>query len=221
MNLWSRWFGTRVTTDRWVVLDVETTGLDPYADELLAVAALGVRCTAAGPVLCPGDSFEVVLQPQSRVASHDNILLHGIGLGQQRAGLPADEALAALRTWLGAAPLLAWHAGFDRAFLQRATARHLGAALSSPWLDLADLADLAFPEVRSRSLDALLELCHIECAQRHNAAADVKASAELWQVIWARLAPSQRRMDWPALVRLANQAAWLRKAGSGAGMAGR
>src|SRR5688500_12263830 len=93
-----RWLTRRPPIDeaRWVVLDVETTGLDVGRDRLLAIAALGVHRDDDRPHLRVGDSFEVVLRQPEIAAPPDkaNILLHGIGVGAQRGGVDADEALA-------------------------------------------------------------------------------------------------------------------------------
>ena len=112
--------GAAPDAQRWIVLDVETTGLDPQSDRLLCVAALAVHFGDEGPSLRAHDSFEVVLRQELMTASHDNVLLHGIGWGQQRQGMPAAQALQRLQDWVGSSPLLAYHAGFDRAVLRRA-----------------------------------------------------------------------------------------------------
>ena len=59
---------------RWVVLDTETTGLDPERDHLLAIGAVAVD--AAGIRI--GDSFESVLLTEG-VGTAANVVVHGIG----------------------------------------------------------------------------------------------------------------------------------------------
>ncbi len=102
MSLLSRWFGAGdpVTIDerRWVVLDVETTGLDTHHDELLAIAAVAVQFDeGAAPRIALNDSFEAVLHHQSASTDKDNILVHGIGVGAQRAGAPGRRRSEGLR----------------------------------------------------------------------------------------------------------------------------
>src|SRR5690606_25232521 len=77
---------------RCLVVDVETTGLNPARDRLLAIAAVGVRIDwdAGRLALSPADSFEVVVL-QEQASPRENILLHGIGVERQRAGVPAGQ----------------------------------------------------------------------------------------------------------------------------------
>ncbi|MBP6778403.1 MAG: hypothetical protein KA151_14260, partial [Piscinibacter sp.] len=93
---------------RWAVLDVETSGLDPRRDRLLAIAAVGLRVDDAdAPAIDLADSFEVVLRQPEVAADKANILVHGIGVGAQREGVEPRLALEAFARWLGDAPLVA------------------------------------------------------------------------------------------------------------------
>ena len=204
-----RWLGTGPAVDqqRWVVLDVESSGLDPHHDRLLALAAIAVHFDSWVPRIHLGDSFEVVLrQPLSALApDKGNILLHGIGVGAQRQGAEPALALQAFAAWVGASPLLAFHAAFDRTMIERACRTALGKRLPNPWLDLEPLAAVLFPEVRARALDEWLAHFGIECAQRHQAAADTLATAELMLKLWPALrreAPQPRFQDVVALAKL-------------------
>jgi DNA polymerase III subunit epsilon len=198
VSLLARLFGTGrgmpIDPSRWVVLDVESTGLDMQHDVLLAIAAVAVRFDpATAPRIDLADSFEVVLQRDSLSTDKDNILLHGIGVGAQRAGAPPPQALAAFESYVAASPLVAFHAAFDRAMIGRAQRRALGRDLANPWLDLAPVAAAMFPHARGRSLDDWLDHFGIECAVRHQAAADTLATAELLLRLWP--AARARRCD--------------------------
>ena len=125
----SRWFGGSVRrppdTARWVVLDVETTGLDMHHDHLLAIAATAVHIEDdVPPRVLLADSFEAVLQHESRSIDKANILLHGIGVAEQRAGSPPREVLLSQLAGGFASPLS------TMAGLFAAPLRNLGYALS-------------------------------------------------------------------------------------------
>jgi len=194
---------------RWVVVDVETSGLDMHNDRLLALAAIAVRLDGqATPRITLGDSFEAVLRQREVPLDKGNILLHGIGVGAQRTGVPAAEALMAFERWLADAPLLAFHAEFDRIMIQRAMNAVLGHATPNPWLDLEPVADALHPQVGGRALDDWLAHFGIECAVRHQAAADTLATAELLLRLWPA-ARAQQCTTFDKLRRLASHRRWL------------
>ncbi len=78
-----------MTDERWVVVDTETSGLDPVNDRLLAIGAV----TVDGTGIRLDDSFEVVLR-SDRASDKDNVVIHGIGHEAQSLGVPAADALA-------------------------------------------------------------------------------------------------------------------------------
>ncbi len=215
---WLDWFNRRfgaagaVDEVRWVVLDVETSGLDPQHDQLLAIAAIAVRVDWGGQRLSitPGDSFEVVLRQSSVACVKDNILLHGIGLQRQREGVPPEEGLRAFAGFIGDSPLLAFHAPFDQAMIGRQVRTHLGADLANPWVDIEQLCAVTHEKVRARTLDEWLAHFGIVCAQRHQAAADTLAECELLQRIWPQMTAQCR--CWRDVEKLAAQQRWIVRA---------
>ena len=176
---------------RWVVIDVETSGLDMRRDRLIAAAAVAVHLGSGKPVLQVQDSLEVVLQappdlPLDAVARR-NILLHGIGRGEQGQGLAPVDALQRLLAFADGAPCLAFHADFDATMLDRAAQAHLGHGWPLPWLDLAALAPALHPELPHRALDDWLHHFNLQAGTRHRASSDAWVTAELLQRLWPRL----------------------------------
>jgi DNA polymerase-3 subunit epsilon len=207
------WFSRRgaaaADEGRWVVLDVESSGLDPARDRLLAIAAVALRRDGGGPRIALGDSFEVVLRHEAAPVDKANILLHGIGVGAQRQGVAAAKALAEFEHWVGTSPLIGFHVGFDEALIQRAMRAALGRRLENPWIDLADVAPVVRPDVAGRSLDEWMAALGVLCTVRHQAAADTLATAELLLKLWPRVIEQREGDDWCALARLAAQRRWL------------
>ena len=204
-----RWLGrdtAPILAGRWVVVDTETSGLDPEHDRLLAIGAVAVDDDG----ILLDDSFEIVLQGD-RSGDAANIVVHGIGHGAQAAGVPVRSALDAFRAWAADAPRVGFHTDFDRAVLRVAFA---GAGLPAddrPWLDLAPLAGALVPEAYrygGRSLDDWLAAFGIECTIRHNAASDALATAELLLRLRA-IAAKQGTRGFAALVKAARAQKWL------------
>lgn len=189
---------------RWVVLDVESSGLDANRDALISVGAVAV----SGGDVDIADSFEVVLR-QRVPSSHANIEVHGIGGVEQAGGVAPAHALVALLEFIGKDPLVAFHAPFDARMLERAFREHLGMALRRSWLDLADLAPLAWPgRVPPRSgLDGWLQALAIPVAFRHRAVVDCLATAQLLVAVQHE-APRLGVRTERALHALAQQRRW-------------
>ncbi len=211
---WQRFTGAprAAPEPRWVVLDVETSGLDAHRARLLAIAALGVHREGRRWQIVPADSFEVVLRhsPQEAGApDRDNILLHGIGVGAQREGVAREEALRRFAAFVADAPLVAFHAAFDRTMIERACRAEGLPVPANPWLDLEPLAGVLMPQVRARSLDEWMAALDIRCAARHEAAADTLATAELLLRLSPRLNAEIGDAGFAAAQRLAAQRRWV------------
>jgi DNA polymerase-3 subunit epsilon len=190
------------------VLDVETSGLNPHSDRLLAIAAvaLDVSPDFERIAIVIGDSYEAVLK-QDLPSSKDNILIHRIGAQAQADGRPPIEVLEEFRSWLGDCPLLAFHSAFDEAMLSRAYALAGLKPLQNEWLDIEPLAKITGVNPSLRALDDWLGYFGIECAVRHQAAADTFATAELLMRLWPYL--KREASSWASLRSIARQASWI------------
>ena len=162
---------------RWVVMDVESSGLDVWRDRLISIGAVAVH----GEVLQFSDSLEVVLR-QAEVSETANILVHGIGGTAQRSGLPPARALLDFLAFAGRDPLVAFHAAFDTVMIGRALRTHLGLRWRPLAIDLADLLPALFPQAGCRDLDGWASRFGIRHDARHQALSDAYATAQLLQV---------------------------------------
>lgn len=190
---------------RWVVLDVETGGLDAERDPLLSIGAVAIEHGR----IAVGPSLEIGLkQAQSTAAA--NILIHGISGNEQRTGEAPDVALLDWLEFAQNAPCVAFHAAFDQAVLRREVQAQLGLPSKAPWFDAAVVAPLLFPDAAAqcRQLDDWLAHFGITAYARHGALADACATAELWLVL---LAAAQREHIETArqLQRLLGARRWL------------
>jgi DNA polymerase-3 subunit epsilon len=189
---------------RWVVVDVESSGLDPTRAALLAVGAIAVE--KGGVRLDRG--FEAVLR-QERPSEPSNIEIHGIGGTEQLAGGEAAPSLVAFLEFIGKDPLVAYHAPFDETLLRRALRERLGLRFRRAWLDLAVVAPLAWPgRAKGPGLDGWLDAFSIPVAQRHRAIVDCLATAQLLVALFGRAAALGAR-DAAGLLRLSSQGHWL------------
>ena len=191
---------------RFVVVDVETTGLNPFTDQLISIGA--VELVDDRIILSSG--FEVVFR-QLQASANANILVHGIDGTTQLGGLEPAAATLQFLEFVRNAPLVGFHADFDRMMIDRAASAAVGRAPFNTWLDLAYLAPAIMPEPdRKRPLgfDEWMDKFGITNFARHNALADALATAQLLQVVLTR-ARQQGISTLDGLIKLERDQRWL------------
>ncbi len=164
---------------RYVVVDVETSGLNMKRDRLISIGAIAV----INSQIDFNDAFQIVLR-QEQASTRENILIHGIGGGAQTGGVEPVEALLSFLNYIGNSPLIAYHAVFDQHMIDKAMKTYLGSSLGRTWIDLAWVLPEFFPYITGAKvpLDEWLHYFGIENIVRHNAVSDAYATAKLLQV---------------------------------------
>lgn len=173
-------------SERWVIVDTETTGLNPDKDGLLAIGAVAMT----DGHIRPQDRFERGLR-YSGAVSLTNTLIHGIGSEQRGFGEPIAEVLNAWDAWAGNAPRFAFHAEFDRRVMRAARQRAGLAGSTAPWTDVAQLVSARHPRLSEASLDTVLSRFGLVNHARHSAGADAWATAELLMRLLAEVGRPQ------------------------------
>lgn len=206
MSRLSNWlFG--LDYDRWIIVDVESSGLNARKDRLISIAATAIVFDGRGhPRIALSDSFEVILkQPPHVFAALDksNILIHGIGQGAQEKGVEARVALQAFLDYVGDSPLIAFHSWFDETLINRALKKVLGKRTHRRWVDLEHVAAVLHREDHRLALDVWLQRYSIVCDQRHQAASDVMATAELFMRLWPMI-ERRKAGTWPGIQKIAS-----------------
>ncbi|WP_283743083.1 3'-5' exonuclease [Sideroxydans sp. CL21] len=191
---------------RYVVVDVETTGLNLITDTLISIGAVAM---VNGRIVLE-DSFSVVLQQQES-SGKENILVHGISSTAQREGDDPVEALLAFLEYLGKSRLVAFHVAFDETMIRRAMRQYLGLSFKHAWLDLAYVMPALNRSLMGthRVLDDWIGRFNIRIEARHNALADALATAQLFQIAIAQ-AHKRNINDFEGLYDLERTHHWLR-----------
>lgn len=173
---------------RWVVVDLETTGLNLNKDQVLSIGAVVIEDGA----IDFSQQFERTLQCDKEKLG-PSVLIHGLAPSAIAAGSDPTEALLAFMEFVGDSPLLAFHAPFDAHMLGRALKDYLGYRLQHPFLDVADLAPMLNPQahLRKAGLDEWLDWFKLQVFDRHNASADALATAELALILFSRARQQQ------------------------------
>lgn len=160
---------------RYVVFDLETTGLRPSrGDRIVAIGALRL---AQGRVN-EAETFATFCHP-GRPIPPASTAIHGITDAMVRDAVAWPEAVAAFRSFVGDAVLVAHNAAFDLTCLHLAEAR-AGVAFDMPALCSLRLSQWLDPEQADHSLDALAARHGLVVAGRHDALGDAIATAHLF-----------------------------------------
>ena len=161
---------------REIVLDTETTGLDPASDRIVEVG-----CVELAHLVPTGRTFHRYINPE-RPMRPDAEAVHGLS-DAFLADKPVFAAIAdGLLSFLGDAPLVIHNAAFDMRFLNAELKR-----LSLPPLpmdrsvDTLALARKRFPGAQA-SLDALCARFGVDTTERsqHGALLDSRLLAEVY-----------------------------------------
>lgn len=168
---------------RWVVVDLETSGLNLNRDQVLSIGAVVIEDGAVDF----SQLFERTLHRADTKLS-PSVLIHGLGPSAIAAGCDPVEALLDFMAFVGDSPLLAFHAPFDQHMLCRALKDSLGYRLTHPFLDVADIAPLLCPEanIREAGLNDWINYFKLYVGERHHASADALATAELMLILFNR-----------------------------------
>lgn len=180
-------------SQRWVVLDLETSGLNTQRDQVLSIGAVVIEDGA----IDFSQQFERTLYQRDHKLT-SSVLIHGLGPSAIAAGCDPAEALLDLMTFIGNSPVLAFHAPFDQRMLCRALKDHLGYRLQHPFFDVAELAPLLNPQItlREAGLDDWTACFGLEAIERHNASADAMVTAELALILFSQA--RRQHLDSPA-----------------------
>jgi DNA polymerase-3 subunit epsilon len=178
-NTWSD--DTPIDRVRFVVLDSETTGLNPRVDRLVTIGAVGV---VDGEIVI-ADSFAALLKVAQNTPA---VSVHGITRDQSRHGVEEPQALEALLEYLRDGVIVGHHIGHDVATLDAALTRHWDIQLLNRSLDTMDLtlhleragAFSGRAPIRRFTLDALCAMFDVVPHDRHTASGDAFITAQIF-----------------------------------------
>jgi len=186
--------------DDVIVLDTETTGLDPVKETLIEIAAVRLR----GSEIV--DEFQTFVDPGRHIPLEITELT-GI-TDDDVAGSPdAGTAVEQLAEFVAGADIVAHNASFDRAFIMREA---LPGAITGAWLDSLALSHIALPRFKTHRLADLARAFGAH-QSTHRAMDDVLALATVWRVLLAgiealppglagHIAGLSPETDWPLRV---------------------
>ena len=171
--------GRSLTDTPYVVLDVETTGLNTATDMIIEIGA--VRIENGQEV----GEFSQLVNPE-RPIPEKVVELTGINDGMLRDKPTIGEVIGEFAKFCEGAVLVAHNASFDMAFFDRAF-RDAGIPFEHPKMDTLTLVRNLYPEQKSFKLGNMCKFLGINLSKAHRAVHDSRATGEMMLIALKKL----------------------------------
>ncbi len=159
----------------FVAIDLETTGLDPRRDVIVALAAIPF----VGGQAQPDAGYTRIVNPGQPIPAAAQAI-HGIGDADVQDAPSAAAALPEFLLRCRDRVIVAHTAGFDLAIIKRA-ARAAGLTpVEGPVLDIGAIAHALFPSWWDLSLEGLGRLLEVAVIRRHTADGDALTAGTIF-----------------------------------------
>lgn len=153
----------------YTAFDLETTGLDPEKDAIIALGAVHIL----GKTVLRHEVFEALVNP-GRPIPKVSTEIHGLTWEMLKEKPKLEEVLPGFRLFLEDTVLLAHNGAFDMAFLRRVGIDQ------PPLVDTLLLSYLLFPDLQDHRLETLAERFGVPVIGRHTALGDALMTAEVF-----------------------------------------
>lgn len=180
----------------FIFLDIETTGFDPYKDQIIEIAAIK---WADFKIL---DRFESLVRPHEKIPQ-EIFLLTGISDKLVLDAPKFSDIKAPLLHFISDLPIIGHNISFDLSFLK---SHH--AELSNPKIDTVALARILLLKEKSYALEVLMKKHGLPIRDSHRAMADTETAVSFFEFllkkiqeipapVFATLESVLRKSDWP------------------------
>ena len=159
----------------YVVIDIETTGLNCAMDEILELGAIRIIDHEIS------ESFSALIRTEAGVPPEISALTGITPEMVQKDGIDPQSALTQFWDFIGKSPIVGHNSSFDLSFITKASTA-LGITVPRvPCSDTLVLARRRLPDAADHRLDTLAEYFGIEIADRHRALADCIATFRVYE----------------------------------------
>jgi DNA polymerase III epsilon subunit len=174
-----------LSLDEYVVFDLETTGLSPWAgDEIIEIGAMKVF----GDQVDEENIFHSLVNPK-RLISPEASRINGI-TNEMVADAPTfDEVFPRFLDFVGGAHLVAQNAKFDMSFLMKYMVQNKISRLFEVY-DTVHFSRRCYPEESRHNLDLICKRLGLEMSngdERHRSIGDVRLTAKAFVLLRDKL----------------------------------
>lgn len=171
--------------ERFVIFDLETTGLDPEKHEIIEIGAIRVNRDSVNH-----DTFQLLVKPSRNVPKKITELT-GINQAMLDAeGEPIESALREFLSFVGDLQLVSFNAEFDMAFLRNAAAKH-SISVTNPVSCALKMARRAWPGRKSYRLAELAKDGNLSSEGTHRALCDCQRALIVYTAATSKLGASK------------------------------
>ena len=186
------------TNNTYIALDIETTGFDPLADQLIEIAIIKFQ---DGKIL---EQYETLINPQVTIPP---MITHITSIKQEDvADAPLfNDVAQKIVSFIGDLPIVGHNISFDVNFLNQK-----GLPLRNELYDTLQLSTILLPGLASYSLEALTRVLNIQHKNKHRAMSDTIASFDLFNLLEQKL----KEIDGQSLItihQILNKSTWSLK----------
>lgn len=159
----------------FIIIDIETTGLSPYKNEITEIAAIKVKQDTMEVV----SSFTTLIEIQGDVPYFITKLTGITKRMLDRDGLPLNFALNKLSLFCEGYDIYAHNASFDKSFIRTYLEKENVSYIESQWIDTISIFRQAFPGRSTYKLESLIVDFNLATKEDHRALSDAKHTLEL------------------------------------------
>jgi len=160
----------------FVVLDIETTGLSPFSDEICELAMVKLKN------FLPVDSYHTLVKPSKPIPLSVS-KIHGITDEMVQNAPTIEQVLPQVVNFISNTTLVIHNADFDLSFLNFALKKYEYPILKNEVIDTLAIARLYYPTI-SHSLESLSSNFMFSNKPTHRAMDDVLSTAELFYYLY-------------------------------------
>ena len=117
-----------------VSLDCETTGFDPWVDDIVTIAAIRI----SGARILASSAFRAVVRPEAAMRA-SAVKVHQLRAQDVAEGRPIGEVLPELLHFIGSRPVVGYWIAFDVSMLNKYLIEMLNIHLPNPQIDVSEL----------------------------------------------------------------------------------
>ena len=163
-----------------VVLDTETTGLNPQKDEILSIGAVIVRDNK----ILMNQSFECFVKPSASI-SKESIKIHHIRECDLADAIEVEDAIKQLLDFISNRPIVGYYIDFDHKMISKYTKKIIGSTLPQPTIELSSMYYKRYRKSSSYEFvdlqfDTIMNALELPFLGKHDALNDAIMSAMIY-----------------------------------------